>query len=64
MDEAFLRRVAAKIRRLAGKACTLTSDIDDEYHYAIDKGLLVFEEWISGHFVITERGKNFLADYY
>jgi hypothetical protein len=63
MDENFLRRVAAKIRQLAGKGAVMSWQKDDAYDYAMEHGLLAYNEWISGHFVITRNGHSFLEEY-
>jgi hypothetical protein len=36
---------------------------DDAYDYAMEQGLLAYNEWISGHFVITRNGHSFLEEY-
>jgi hypothetical protein len=49
------------MRSLKGECCTLSHQrpLADEVQR---RGLMKFHEWPSGHWALTQRGLNFLAD--
>ena len=54
--------VAAGLRRLKGQVCT-PSGFDRALVREIkDRDLARFHEWPSGHWALTRRGQNFLAE--
>lgn len=54
-------RAATMMRRLSGEFCT-PSYLRDYARELSDAGLMRFSEWPSGLWIITEKGRAFLAD--
>lgn len=54
-------QLAEGMRSLKGECCTLSHQrpLADEVQR---RGLMKFHEWPSGHWALTQRGLNFLAD--
>ena len=58
MDEEDMRRA---MRLLVGQFAT-PSWLREDARRLEAEGLMKFHEWPSGHWAVTERGRNFLAD--
>lgn len=54
-------QLAAGMLQLNGEICTLRHQRDVAGE-AKRRGFMQFREWPSGHWTITEKGQNFLAD--
>lgn len=50
------------LRRLRGQPCTPLGFDRDLLREITSAGLAKFNEWPSGHWKITERGVNFMAE--
>lgn len=51
------------LRHLHGQPCTPPGTDRGLVRYVQDEGMARFREWPSGHWQITEKGSNFIADY-
>lgn len=54
------RRLRRTLQRCRGQFARPIDVGRDEEKAAIDRGYLKFHEWPSGHYAITEKGRNFL----
>ena len=55
-------QLVSAMRRLNGEICTM-SHMRGFARELESRGLMRFHEWPSGHWSITEKGRNFLRDY-
>ena len=56
------RKIAATLRRCSGQFARPLGVSGDDVREAERRGLLRFHEWPSGHFQVTEAGRDFLAE--
>lgn len=56
------RTIARTIRRCRGQFARPAGVDQFAMDEAIERGLLRFNEWPSGHFQITERGADFISE--
>lgn len=56
------RQIANVLRSLSGQPCTPWHLPKEIVQHIKDEGLARFHEWPSGHWSITDRGQNFLAE--
>lgn len=55
--------VCRTLQRLSGQWCTPPGMPRDVVRHVEAEGLARFREWPSGHWTITERGLDFLAEH-
>lgn len=55
------RLIAATLRRCKGRPATPSGVSTSDVATAMERGLIQFREWPSGHFALTDAGRNFLS---
>ena len=65
MTNANDKETLKMMRRLKGEICRpigISSD-NPAYRRCMDEGLVKFNEWPSGHYSVTDKGRSFARDF-